>query len=191
MPTTIRRRHTREGRPVRRHAMRYLTTAQVAAGRGTGVGRAGFSKELLQKGLAEGYAAAGPWEVERKGNTVTLLHYAFPIATAKFREDVGWTVTKTQGRPGYGMSASDKEAAWFLSTSLMGWERARAEVELPKIGKNPDPRLQHPTRFGSRVSPYAFVDETRAGYLAQVGVQLERLPFGPGTPFPARRGRKV
>jgi len=176
---------------VRRHAMRYLTTAQVAAGRGTGVGRAGFSKELLQKGLAEGYAAAGPWEVERKGNTVTLLHYAFPIATAKFREDVGWTVTKTQGRPGYGMSASDKEAAWFLSTSLMGWERARAEVELPKIGKNPDPRLQHPTRFGSRVSPYAFVDETRAGYLAQVGVQLERLPFGPGTPFPARRGRKV
>ena len=79
------------------------------------------------------------------------------------------------------MSASDKAAAWFLSNRLMGWERTRAEVELPKIGKNPDPRLQHPTRFGSRVSPYVFVDEIRVGDLAQMGVPLERLPFAPNT----------
>ena len=130
MPTTTRRKHMRKGRPVRRHPMRYLTEAQVAAGRGRGVGRVAFSKELLARGLADGYAAAGHWEVERKGNTVTLFHYSFPIATARYKDET-WKVTKVQDHPPYGMSASDRGAAYSFAADLMG----------------------------SRVSPYAMVDE--------------------------------
>jgi hypothetical protein len=197
MPTTTRREHMREGRPVRKHPMRYLTEAQVQAGRGRGVGRVAFSKELLARGLADGYAAAGTWEVERKGNTVTLLHYAFPIATARYKDEV-WKVTKVQGRPGFGMSASDKSAAYAFSADLMGYEAARA-VNIPKTGVNPDPRLRSAKYggtyrsggMGSSVSPYAMVDENRLATVRQFSPEF--TPYGPRPAeeqFAPRRGRK-
>jgi hypothetical protein len=193
MPTTTRREHMRKGRPVRRHRMRYLTEAQVAAGRGRGVGRAAFSKELLARGLADGYAAAGPWEVERKGNTVTLLHYSFPIATARYKDET-WKVTKVQGRPGYGMSASDRGAAYSFAAGLMGYEAAQA-LEIPKTGVNPDPRLRtakYGGGMGSRVSPYAMVDEERLNVVQQFAPP-GFVPYGPRPreeQFSPRRGQR-
>ena len=198
MPTTTRREHMRKGRPVRRHRMRYLTEAQVAAGRGRGVGRVAFSKELLARGLADGYAAAGPWEVERKGNTVTLLHYSFPIATARYKDET-WKVTKVQGRPGYGMSASDRGAAYSFAADLMGYEAAQA-LEIPKTGVNPDPRLRSAKYGGtyrgggvvSRVSPYAMVDEERLNVVREIAPP-GFVPYGPRPreeQFSPRRGQR-
>lgn len=183
---------------VRRHR-RYLTTAQIDAGRGRGVGRAALSQELIRLGAAEGYAAAGPWEVERRGNDLTLLHYAFPIAKARYNESVGWEIGRLQGRPGYGMSASDRNGADLFIGTLRGYNEASREdrARVPRIGLNPDPRLRtkkyggtYPSaQFGSRVSPYAKVDEKRTAWMRQVGI--DRAAYSGAVSFPTRRGRRI
>lgn len=182
MPTTTVRAHARAGsRGVRSHPRRYLTEMDIERGRGGGVGRAALSSELIAQGLAEGYAAAGPWEVERVGNTATLMHYAFPIAKARFSPAGGWEVRDVQGRPGYGMSATDRAGVRLFSGALAShWQ-----IEVPPVGKNPDVRLQGVRGMGSRVSPYAVVvpNPYRESLGLSPGYRL-------GPSFPARRGRR-
>lgn len=174
---------------VRRHTRRYLTTEQIAEGRGRNLGRGSWGPAFVADALRDGYAATGPWEIERVGGTITLMHYAFPIARAKWDESVGWQITKTQGRPGYGLSMSDKNGINGLVSALRGHSYWSEGIELPKIGKNPDPRLRKPGPFGSRVSPYAAIDTERTRYREALGIA--GASYGPGPKFPARRGRKV
>jgi hypothetical protein len=147
-----------------------------------------MNTETLQRGLAEGYAAIGPWEVERNGVHMKLLHYQFPILYAKFEPSTGWRVTKVEGRPGFGMSRSDRDAAWFVSGQLMGYDAAR-EVKIPKQGKNADSRLAGVRGMGSRVSPYAVVDEERTRFRNAIGMSEAAQTMG--TRYPPRRGRRV
>ncbi len=175
---------------VRRHQRRYLTTEQIAAGRGRGVGRASLSQELIHQGIDDGYAAAGPWEVERRGDRLVLLHYAFPIARA-LKIGSTWVVSDMQGRPGYGMSASDIEGVRLLAGTLNGSGPNGWQIKTPPVGLNPNPRLRTKKHGGTimklgRVSPYAVVKENPFRESFGLGPG-----FGPGPAFPPRRGRKV
>lgn len=189
MPTTTVRAHPRRGtRGVRRHPRRYLTDMQIEHGAGQGVGRGGFDSELLARGLAEGYAARGPWEVEREGSRVTLMHYAFPIASARIGRDGRWRVDSLQGRPGFGPSRTDRDAMWGFTNSLLGYGHG---MEIPKTGQNSDTRLRGARGMGSRVSPYAEVDAARTAYREMAGMSDMGAAYRLGRRFPARRGMRT
>jgi len=177
---------------VRKHRRRFLTTEDVAAGKGSGISSHALTSEAIATGLREGYAAIGPWEVERIGNVMTLLHYQFPIMRARFSDETGWMISKMQGRPGYGLSKSDRDAIQLTGRMLEGsWPT------VPPIGLNPDPRLRTKKYGGSyvggrmrgRVSPYASVDESRTASLSAAG--LAWTSYSMGRRFPPRRGMKT
>ena len=145
----------------------------------------GLTEEMIRLGLAEGYAARGPWEVERRGRTATLMHYGFPIARAQWN-GIAWNLGRTQGRPGYGPSVSDNAGIRTFNHTLTGNSHY---MELPKLGKNPDRRLQARGPFGSRVSPYAVVDEDRTAFREAMGIK--GASYSSAAPFPKRRGYRV
>ena len=180
MPTDV-RAHIRKGRLVRRY-LRAGDPRLMNPKRLTG----GYGKDLVERARAEGYAARGPWEVFFNDDRIELFHYAFPIVTVN-RETGN---TTAQGRPGYGMSASDVDAAKTFLLDL-GYE----PYQMPQMerGRVADPRLLPYVRGGTKkgaglISPYATVDEAR---LAE-----SRGMFGPewvpytltDVPFSKRRG---
>jgi hypothetical protein len=195
------RAHPRIGtRGVRKHVRRYLTTADIAAGRGSGVGAGVASRSLIEKALADGYAANGSWEVEvtrtRSGFlSLTLRHYAFPIAVAERNETIGgpWVLVEAKGRPGYGFSRTDLDGVRLIENVL----NAQRAPGLPpmKVGVNRDKRLAGVRGLGSRVSPYAKVDEERTAFRQMVwpndAYMQSHVSYGPGPKFKPRRGRRV
>lgn len=187
MPTTS----VRGSRRARPHLRRYLTVAQVNAGRGGGVGRGALDETTVLEGVERGYAARGPWEVERRGGSATLLHYSFPVAKAIESGNGSWILTKAQGRPGYGLSTTD-----IRGISEFGRVLKATDMPEMKVGLNPDSRLrplkfggERPSHMGSRVSPYARVQEEGMGYTDSRGHII--YPYGPGERFKARRGRRA
>lgn len=194
MAETTVRQHTRTSERghtgvVRRHR-RFLTTGQIEAGRGRNLGRGSWGPTFVAEALRDGYGAVGPWEIERTGGVVTLMHYAFPIAKARWTDSAGWQITKMQGRPGYGLSASDQSGIGGLIRALRGQGSYAEGIVIPKRGVNPDPRLR-PGRgpFGSKVSPYAGIDVERTQFRESMGIK--GASYGPGPKFPMRRGMKV
>ncbi len=100
---------------------RYLTREQVAAGRGHGVGRAALDGPTVQRALVEGYAARGPWEVERTSRVVELRHYGHTVAYVRRDRDGPWERVSVRPRPGFGLSRSDAKGVRTL-TYTMGIE---------------------------------------------------------------------
>ncbi len=202
---TIVSAHPRAGtRGVRQHPRRYLTREQIRAGRGTGLGSGIASEELIQQALAEGYAADGSWEAQvttsRSGFvTLTLRHYAFPIAVAERNGAINgpWVLVSAKGRPGYGFSRTDLDGIRILEYAL----HPEHAPGLPpfKVGVNRDKRLRGVRGMGGRISPYAAVDEERQAMREAImpagtdsgDYSRSHAIHGPGKRFVSRRGRAL
>ena len=75
----------------------------------------GFSSEMLDKARKVGYAANGPWEVEKLPNgDLVLFHYAHPLA----RYHAG--TMSAVPREGYGFSVTDMGAVREMFYHLIG-----------------------------------------------------------------------